>query len=204
MRVAVFGATGRTGALVVAQARARGLDVTALSRHPASLPSDGTVRVVDGDATNAAAVNEALAGADAVLSVLAIPEGTEETTALSDATRTIARRMAIGGPRRLVVTANTSVFHDREVADPYRVVAHEHRRNLAMLRGSDLLWSVLAAPYLVDAPGVGRYDAVVEGPPPGKNITRSDFALAVLDALSLGGWTRRAVGVSDPVEAPDG
>jgi putative NADH-flavin reductase len=199
VRIVVFGATGRTGRLVLDQARARGLEVTALARNPSSLVGDPSLTVVRGDATNVETVKTALAGADAAVSVLAIPEGTEETTALSEATRTIARRMAIAGPRRLIVTANTSIFHDRAVADPYRIVATEHRRNVAMLRGSDLSWTVLAAPYLVDAAGVGRYEAVVEGPPPGKRITRSDFALATLDALSLDGWIRRAVGVSEAV-----
>jgi NAD(P)H-binding len=70
---------------------------------------------------------------------------------------------------------------------------------MAMLRGSDLSWTILAAPYLVDTAGMGRYEAVVEGPPPGKKIARSDLALATLDALSLDGWIRRAVGVSEPV-----
>jgi hypothetical protein len=78
------------------------------------------------------------------------------------------------------------------------VVAAEHRRNLALLRGSDLTWTVLAAPFLTDDPGVGAYDAVIEGPPPGKRIARADFALAALDGLGFDDWTRRAVGVSAP------
>ena len=200
MRITLFGATGRTGRLVLDQARARGLDVTALARDPSSLVSDPSRRIVKGDATNADAVKSALEEADAAISVMAIPEGTEETTALSDATRTIARRMAMTGPRRLLITTNTAIFHDREVADPYRIVAAEHRRNVAMLRGSDLSWTVLAAPYLVDAAGTGTYEAVIEGPPPGKKIARSDLALALLDGLSFDDWVRRAVGVSEPIE----
>jgi len=200
VRIAVFGATGRTGRLVLDQARARGLEVTALARDPSSLVPDPSLRIVKGDAANAEAVKTAVDDADAAISVMAIPEGTEETTALSDATRTIARRMAMTGPRRLLVSTNTAIFHDREVADPYRIVATEHRRNVAMLRGSDLSWTVLAAPYLVDAAGIGRYEAVIEGPPPGKKIPRSDLALALLDALSIDAWFRRAVGVSEPVD----
>jgi putative NADH-flavin reductase len=200
MRIVVFGATGRTGRLVLQQARARGLDVTALARDPSPLGRDADLRTVKGDATDAEAVKAALEGADAAISVLTVPQGTEETTVLSDATRTIARRMAMTRPKRLVVTANTSIFHDREVSDPYRVIAHEHRRNLAMLRGSDLTWTVLAAPYLVDGPGIGRYEAAIERRPSGKELPRADLALAVLDALSMDDWVRRAVGVSEPVE----
>jgi putative NADH-flavin reductase len=199
MRIAVIGAGGRTGRLVAGQGLARGNEIVALVRDAAGIVGLASTSVAEGDARSDETVKEALDGADAAISVLSIPSTDEDTTRLSDATRTIARRMAMTGPRRLVVTANTSIFHDREVKDPYRVVAAEHRRNVAMLRGSDLSWTVLAAPFLTDDPGVGAYEAVIEGPPPGKNISRSDFALAALDGLGFDDWVRRAVGVSAPV-----
>jgi putative NADH-flavin reductase len=198
MRIALIGAGGRTGRLVLGQGLARGREIVALVRDATEIAGLAPTSVVEGDARSDETVKEALEGVDAAISVLSIPSTDEDTTRLSDATRTIARRMAMTGPRRLVVTANTSIFHDREVNDPYRVVAAGHRRNAAMLRGSDLAWTILAAPFLTDDPGVGAYAAVIEGPPPGKNITRSDFALAALDALGFDDWVRRAVGVSAP------
>ena len=199
MRITVIGAGGGTGRLVVAQGLARGHEVVALVRAAGEMTGPPPTSIVEGDARSDEALKAALDGADAAVSVLSIPSGDEETTQLSDATRAIARRMVMTGPRRLIVTANTTIFHDREVHDPCRVVAAEHRRNLAMLRGSDLAWTVLAAPDLADDPGVGSYAAVIEGPPPGKSITRDDFASAALDGLSFDDWERRAVGVSAPV-----
>jgi putative NADH-flavin reductase len=199
MRITVIGAAGGTGRHVVRQGLARGNEIVALVREAAELGDLAPTAVVEGDARNDDVVKRALDGADAAISALSIPAGDEETTRLSDATRTIARRMVMTGPRRLVITANTSIFDAGEVQDPYRVVAAEHRRNAAMLRGSDLAWTVLAAPSLADDPGVGSYAAVIEGPPPGKDISRSDFALAALDGLGFDDWIRRAVGVSAPV-----
>lgn len=72
MRVAVIGATGRTGRQLVEQALGRGHRVTVLCRDPARF-TDGVadrVRVVVGEATDPAAVRELLAGTDAVLSTL--------------------------------------------------------------------------------------------------------------------------------------
>jgi len=199
MRITVFGAAGGTGRLVVTQGLARGNEIVASARDAGRVANLGATAIVEGDDRNDDVVKQALEGADAAISVLTIPATDEDTTRLSDATRTIARRMAMTGPRRLVVTANTTVFNDREVHDPYRVLAAEHRRNLAMLRGSDLTWTVLAAPLLTDDPAVGAYAAVIEGPPPGKDIARADFALAALDGLGFDDWDRRAVGVSAPV-----
>jgi putative NADH-flavin reductase len=198
VRIVVIGAAGGTGRLVVAQALARGHEVVAVVREAREMADSPPTAVVEGDARSDDTLKEALDGADAAISVLSIPSGDEDTTRLSDATRAIARRMVMTGPRRLIATANTTVFHDREVHDPYRVVAAEHRRNLAMLRGSDLAWTVLAAPFLTDEPVVGAYEAVIEGPPPRKEIARADFALAALDGLGFDDWTRRAVGVSAP------
>jgi putative NADH-flavin reductase len=198
VRIVVIGASGGTGRLVVEQSLARDNEITALVRDASRLTGLTPTSVIEGDARSDDAVKAALEGADAVISVLSIPSGNDETTRLSDATRTIARRMAMTGPRRLVVTANTAIFHEREVHDPYRVVAAEHRRNLAMLRGSDLAWTVLAAPSLTDDAATGAYEAVIEGPPPGKRIARADFAAAALDGLGFDDWVRRAVGVSAP------
>ena len=199
MRIVVIGAAGATGRLVVEHGLARGHEVVALARRAPEIAGPAPTSVVEGDARSDVTLKQALEGADAAISELTIPSGDEDTTQLSDATRAIARRMVMTGPSRLIVTANTTIFHDREVHDPYRVLAAEHRRNLAMLRGSDLAWTVLAAPFLTDGAAAGSYEAVIEGPPPGKSIARSDFANAALDGLGFDDWVRRAVGVSAPV-----
>ncbi len=71
MNLVVLGATGRTGRLVVEQALAAGHTVTALVRSPQKLTTrNPNLRVVAGEATDAAAVSRALDGADAVISTL--------------------------------------------------------------------------------------------------------------------------------------
>lgn len=62
MKIAVFGASGGCGRHVLAQAVARGWDVTAIVRAPLEVPG---VRVVECDL-------DAIAGADAVISCLGI------------------------------------------------------------------------------------------------------------------------------------
>lgn len=199
MRVGVFGATGRTGRPLVARALEIGHDVTALSRSSEPGLPEGA-RVVVGDARNRAALGSALEGADAVASVLAIRAGTEPTTMLSDATRTIAEAMTERGIRRIVITTNSTVFTDREVKDPFRIVADEHRRNVAMLRASDLDWTVLAPALLRDGEP-GELEAVVDAKATGREISRVGLAAAVLDALQRDEWIGHVVGVADTPSA---
>jgi putative NADH-flavin reductase len=201
MRIVVFGASGKTGRLVVAQAVQRGDEVVAFVRDASKQWFPDAVTIQQGHPSDAKAVETALAGPDAVVSALG-PIAEETTTEISDATRTIVDAMERIGPRRIAITANARVFSDDELTGPYANVATEHRRDTAILRESALEWTVLAAPALTDDPATGSYVAVVDAKAPGRSITRGDFATALLDAVGKDAWIRHVVGVSNPpVEA---
>src|SRR5258708_36071924 len=73
MKIAVVGATGRTGQRVIEQALARGDDVIAVAHHPATLPQSGPGMIgAAADELDRAALAGALAGADAVVSAVGI------------------------------------------------------------------------------------------------------------------------------------
>ena len=75
-RIAVLGGNGYAGAAVVAEARRRGHDVTAVSRTSPSSPVDG-VTYVEGSVLDADVLDRALDGADVVVSALS-PRGDME------------------------------------------------------------------------------------------------------------------------------
>ena len=63
MKLAMFGATGRSGRPLVSQALARGDDVTVLVRDAARLPqSDPNLHVITGDVHDPEAVRQTVAG----------------------------------------------------------------------------------------------------------------------------------------------
>src|SRR5262249_4369416 len=87
MKIGVEGATGRTGRQVAEQALARGDDVIALARHPEALPRLGPrMASAAADVLDRAAVAEALAGADAVVSALGIGASRQPTVVYSAGT----------------------------------------------------------------------------------------------------------------------
>jgi putative NADH-flavin reductase len=197
MRVTVFGAAGKTGRLVVEEAVRRGIEVTALVRDPSRASFDrATVRLTVGDAREAGVVAEALPGSDAAISVMAIPSGTDPTTDLSDGAHVIVSAMEAQGPGRLIVTVNSSVFHDRPVKPPYDVVAQEHRRVLAILRASALDWTALAPTFLTDDEPAGTYRVEPGGKAPGAGIPRGDLAVAALEAIGHDDWFGQVLGIS--------
>ena len=102
-RVLIVGATGGTGRELVTQALERGLAVTALVRNPSRLRAEHPrLTVVQGDVLDAASVDAAVRGQDAVLSALGHRRYIYPTRILSAGTRNIMRAMASHGVRRLV------------------------------------------------------------------------------------------------------
>jgi uncharacterized protein YbjT (DUF2867 family) len=74
MKILVLGATGGTGRAVVEQAIERGHELTVFVRSPEKLgASRESMTLVEGDPRNAAALQVALVGCDAVLSALGPP-----------------------------------------------------------------------------------------------------------------------------------
>ena len=104
MKIAVVGATGRTGRQVVEQALTRGDDVIALARHPGALAQRGPgVAVAAADVLDRAAVTGALAGADAVVSALGIGASRQPTVVYSEGTANILHAMGAHGITKLAV-----------------------------------------------------------------------------------------------------
>ena len=71
MKLAIFGATGKTGIELVKQALEQGHAVTAFVRDPARLDiKDGNLTLVTGDVFDPASVAQAVEGQDAVICAL--------------------------------------------------------------------------------------------------------------------------------------
>lgn len=179
----------------MARAVAAGVQVRVLVRQQGALEARGGLTAVVGDARELGTAQHAVEGVDAVVSAMAIVAGTEPTTDLSDATRAVVVAMEGAGVERLVVTANTTVFHAEPVPPPFAVVAEEHRRNLAMLRESRLDWTMLAA-NLLDDEDDDRARTVIDGPPPATGISRAAFSRLCLEAVDRDEWIHHVVGVS--------
>ena len=197
MRVIVFGASGGTGRLVVRLGIDRDHEVTAFVRDASKQWFPDAVTIVQGDPRDGKAVEDAIAGNDAVISALG-PVAGVTVDEISAATRAIAEAMERIGLGRIVVAANAKVFTDDEVTGPYANVAVEHRRDVALLRASGLDWTVVAAPSLTDDAPMGSYDAAMDEKALGRQNTRGDFALALLDALDRTDWIRHVIGVTNP------
>lgn len=107
MDIAVLGATGRTGRLLVAELIRRGHTVRALVRDPGKLATTDGLRVVEGDSRDATALRALIDGADAVVSALGPVGG--DTTVHSETARELVAAMTSAGVGRYVGVSGAGI-----------------------------------------------------------------------------------------------
>ena len=196
MRVVVFGATGRTGRLLVEGALARGHDVTAFVRAPDKLgPLRDRVRVVQGDVLDGGAVSDAVDGLEAALVALAAGGTRAAEQVNAQGTLNVIRSMQRYGVRRLVVLSaggtqpgrdpNLPWFFERVLKPLFlKGVLADLRRMEVSVRQSELDWTLVRAAQFVDGPARGGCRAEPGySLPGGTRIARADVAAFMLDEL---------------------
>jgi putative NADH-flavin reductase len=203
-RLLVLGATGGTGRLIVQEALARGHEVTALVRSPDRATGLQGARLVVGDARDEAALREAVAGQDAVVSSLGTPVSPfREVTLLSTATRALVSAMSAAHVARLVcitgIGAGDSAGHGGPLYDRLilplvlRNVYADKNRQEAIVRASPLDWVLVRPAMLTDAPARGAVRALTDLTGfHGGTIARADVARFVLAQVHADTWRHQA------------
>jgi putative NADH-flavin reductase len=196
MRLTIFGATGGTGTRLVEQALAAGHEVTAVVRDPARLtvPAQRRLRIVTADVMDPAAIQPAVAGADAVLSALG-PRGGGPTTVCQDSARSIIKAMQACGVHRLLAITGSMVTDAgdgpiaRYMGKPLtrRLLRHTYadfRHAEDEIRASDLDWTILRPPSLTNKAALGSYRTAIDrNVRRGLTISRADLAAHMLILL---------------------
>jgi putative NADH-flavin reductase len=204
MNLTVFGASGRTGRLLLEQALPYHT-VTAFVRDPAKLDlQHPNLRVVQGDLGDPARVAEAIAGADAVVSVAGQTK-TSRPDLLAVTARHIISGMEEHGVTRLVTLLGAGVS---DPGDPppslgrrfmlglMSVVAkgmvEDASQHADTLRASGLDWTIVRPPRLTDGEATGKLRHGYLRLGPMHSISRADLAAFILDLATSERYVREA------------
>lgn len=217
MRIAVFGANGPTGRLLTGQALSAGHQVAAITRRPDSFPlRHDRLEVVGADVLDPATVDAAVAERDAVLSTLGVPAGKEPISTYSRGVANIVAAMKRHRVRRLAVVSSSAVdphpyseggFLFNRLLLPYvtrvlgRTLYDDMRRMEALVRASDLDWTILRPSGLYHLPSVTDY-TVVEGHADARFTARADLAACMLAVLDDDRRVRATLSVVTTVDNP--
>ncbi|MFI9412247.1 NAD(P)-dependent oxidoreductase [Nocardia gamkensis] len=210
MRITVFGANGPTGRLLTGQALAAGHQVTAVTRQPDSFPlRHDRLEVAGADVLDPAAVDAVVPGRDAVLSTLGVPAGKGPITTYSRGAANIVAAMDRHRVRRLAVVSSSGVephpysdggFLFNRILLPYvtrvlgKTLYDDMRRMEALVRASDLDWTIVRPSGLYHLPSVTDY-TIVDGHADSRFTARADLAASMLALLDDDRHLRATVSV---------
>ena len=209
MRLTLIGATGGIGSEVLRLAQSGDHEVTALVRRPEALANLTVARTVVGDIGDAAAVSEAVAGSEAVLWTVGATRNTADQVPIFEAgARVLVEAMRSQGVRRLVALSGAAIgipgeskpLAGRLMSAIVRVAARSvylaKLREYEIFSGSDLDWTLVRPPRVVEGPPTGL--VVIGDRLASAQVTQGDVADAMLRLLLDPASVRTAPFVSTP------
>jgi putative NADH-flavin reductase len=211
MKIAVFGASGKTGVKAVEQALAMGHEVKALARNPQKITiSDEKLSIVQGDVTDTAAVEKTINGVDGVLVTLGASADMQADIVMEQGTKNIIDALKKHNVKRIIVQSSYAMSGDAEgihfmkqmgmgdeqIAMMQKILDDKKKQTEAVV-DSGLEYVLVRPLMLTDGEKTGEY-RVGENieVKPGGNISRADVADFMLKALTDNTYTDKIVTLS--------
>jgi putative NADH-flavin reductase len=207
VKIAVIGANGKTGRLVVGEALARGHEVIAVVRDPAGVRlKHERLQVARADARDAVALTQALVGAEAVVSTLGrSSQGKPLAPVFAAAMQATLAAIEANGAQRLSVISAQGVGEesDEGLGLTLRLMRRllgkaidDMREMERLVKASDLEWTIARAGGLTNQPK-GHYLVELGNALKGHGRTRrADLAEVLVLAVTEERWPRQAVVVA--------
>jgi putative NADH-flavin reductase len=204
MKIVVFGASRGVGLKVVEQALEAGHVVTAFVRSPDRFGIQHAHLIIfKGDSMDISAVTEAIAGQEAVVSALG-PTRPPIPHMMATSAKNIVAGMKKHGVRRLVSTTGAGVRQPEDEPKPIDLfigfllnllakdIVLDSAENVKEIQSSDLEWTIVRFPQLVDGAHTSQYRIGFVGKDSGTQISRADGADFILKELTEKKWLRRS------------
>lgn len=207
MRIAIVGGSRGVGLAVAHEALARGHETVIVSRSDPRLIRDG-VRWLGGDARDATVLERALEGASAVVTALGVTQTWQETNLFSQAQVALSRAMDNAGLKRAVLVTGLGAgdsrghqgwLYDNVVFPLFLARSYADKdRAEAILRKSDLNWTIVRPGRLTDGPKKNKVEALLT-PETYRygTISRADVAAFVLDCIEQTTYLRQTPQIVD-------
>jgi len=207
VKIAIFGASGRTGVELVKQALENGHSVTAFIRDPARMPiKDNHLAVVTGDVFDPVAVDQAVKGQDTVICALGVGNDLKRTTVRTTGTVNMISSMQKHQVTRLVVVTAMGVGESWDTlswmnklffATLLKSARDDHETQESAVKESGLDWTIIRPSGLQDSPRTGIYDFGENIQAKNSTIARADVADLILKTLEDDQLIGKAVTVTN-------
>ncbi|UKJ06651.1 NAD(P)-dependent oxidoreductase [Solitalea lacus] len=203
MKILVFGASGRTGTQIVQQALAQNYHVTAFARNPYGVHvQHPSLEIIMGDTLDAEKVQEALQGHDIVLSALGFKNLDDRLESYKNIVSgmkslQIKRLIAVGNMGILQADEKNIIAQTPKFPTQYLEISDSHLKVYDLLKGSNLDYTFVCPPNILDEKKTGKYLVKSEYHPGGNSITTGDLADFMLNEIKDKAFIQKRVGISN-------
>lgn len=185
-----------------------GYDVTAFVHEHAPGLNHPSLKVVKGDALDKEKVFAAIQGQDVVVSALGTHKiDTDAVNVMSDAMKLFVGAMkqygvkkvfAVGGLAVLQHDERTQLLDKPEYPAEYKNVGEGHNKVYKVLRDTDLSWTMICCPDIVDGAVTGHYSVKKDYKPRGLfQIYTGDIADFIIREIKDNNYPSTRVGISN-------
>jgi uncharacterized protein len=208
MKLTVFGATGQVGLEIIKQAVWRKHDVIAFGRNVFDLTLENShLKIFKGALFDEQEVLEAVTGADAVLSAIGGAfDGSDKARSLG--IKNIVAQMKKAGVKRIIAVGGMGILNADEetllIDHPsypaeFIPVGNEHRKAYEYLANSELDWTFICSPNILNEGPTGKYITSKTYPPVPNHfkINAGDIAQFMLNELERNEFVKARVGISN-------
>lgn len=213
MKIIIFGATGFSGQAILEEAVRQGHEVTILVRDASKIQNKlNNVKIVEGNVLEPAVVASVLQHQEAVIQCLGVGgkgDG-KPTTFISDATKVIVNEMQKQNIKRLIAMSNVGAgnsitfqpwFFTKFIL-PYfmkwlKVIIEDKNRMEPIIMNTNLNWTIVRCPNIVDKPSKGNCNATLDGKGLKQTITLPDLSRFMVDQLKQTTFIKQAPCISN-------
>ncbi|OCH94145.1 NAD(P)-binding protein [Obba rivulosa] len=214
MHVLVLGGTGPSGIKLIEEALSASHTVVVYARSPQKLPdaitSNPSVTVVEGQLSDADALEKAMQGVHAVVSALGPGAFHPSDTPLAKAYGLLIDLMKKNNVQRLILLGTASIKDENDkfslqfaaLISGVAVLAHSAYKDIVAIgttvRASDLVWTIARVPILTNKEEKDYIAGYVGDGKTRTTLSRAAFAHFVIHELEVNEWCKKAPLISSP------
>ena len=213
MKVVIFGATGFSGKAILKEALSQQHHITVLVRNKSAIfIQDENLHIVEGNVLDRNTVAGVLKNCDVVIQCLGVGgkgDG-KPTTFISDATKIIVEEMEKQQIKRLIAMSNVGAGNSvsfqpwifTKIILPYfmkwlQVIIDDKNRMEPIIMNSDLDWTIVRCPNIVNKTPKGNVQATLDGKGLKLSITLDDLSKFIVRQLTDSAYSKQAPSVSN-------
>ncbi|WP_266365638.1 NAD(P)-dependent oxidoreductase [Tellurirhabdus rosea] len=194
-KIALFGASGKTGQQFLNQALAKGYQIKALVRNPQAISQQSpNLQLIRGDVLNPQDVERTVEDTDLVVSLFGHVKGSPEWLQ-TRGTENIISSMKTNGLKRIISLSGGGLpfekdqpkFADKMIRTIMKIavpkVLNDAVRHAEVLKASGLEWIIVRGPRLTDGEKRNQYRVGWVGVDASTQISRADLADFILNQV---------------------